>query len=428
MQNPLLLKLRSQRDEWQTQLDQIVKRAAEEGRQELTEEETKDVNTVRESLGPLDERIKQLSADEASRLSYLETARKLDRQRDGLPPEVQHSTHETPRRSWGEQFTESGVLEEYLRGGGVGKSRAIDVPGSLMREVTPSNVITTASLGDFQSAMTLPDIIAPFEPPTVLSLIRRGVTTASAIQYIQEESFTNNAARVAEGAVKPQSALTFTSMTVVVETKAHWIAITRQALDDVPMMRSYVDGRLRFGLIQKISDEVLNGETSPATPGLLTGAQTVSGADLYEAVLQAVAAVQQAGYQATGVVCNGVDFYNLINSLRTTLGGANTSLVTDSFPYRILGLPLLVTPGIPAGTALVGDFNTGAQLWDRQQTQVLISDSHADFFVRNQLVLLAEWRGALAIYAPEAFAKATIASVTPEPASTTSSRSTTSSK
>ena len=35
-----------------------------------------------------------------------------------------------------------------------------------------------------------------------------------------------------------------------------------------------------------------------------------------------------------------------------------------------------------------------------------MSDQHADFFIRNTLVLLAEWRGALAIYAPDAFAKA----------------------
>ena len=415
MENPLLAKLRSQRESWQTNLDEIVKRAADEGRQELTDDETKNVTEIRTSLAPLDDRIRQLSADEASRLAFLETARKLDRQREGLPPEVQRSTHEEPRRSWGEQFIESGAIQDYLRGGGKGQSRAVDVPGTLLRQTNPSNVITTSSLGDFMNEMTLPGIIQPFEPPTVLGLVRRGVTTASAIQYIQEDSFVNNAALVPEGQPKPQSQLTFTSKTVVVETKAHWIAITRQALDDLPMIRGYIDGRLRDGLVTKIADEVLNGEGtgSGATPGLLTDAQAVTGTDLFQAVLAAMAAIQAKGYQPTGVVCNGADFYSLVASL-TTLGGVGTSLITDSFPYRIFGLPLLVTPGMPAGTALVGDFANGAQLWDRQQTQVLVTDSHSDWFIRNTLVILAEWRGALAIYAPDAFAKATITGP-PEP-------------
>lgn len=403
LDNPLLSRARTQREAYQQQLDSIVKRAADENRQELTEAETKNVEEIRQSLGPLDQRIRELTKDESDRLAFIEEARKLEARREGLPPEVQRATRESPKRSWGEHFVESGAIQDYLRAGGKGQSRAIDVPGSLLRQ----NLITTQSLGDeFLPTLELPGIIQPFEPPTVLGLVRRGTTTATAVQYVQEDSFTNNAAVVPEGQPKPQSTLTLTSKTVVVETKAHWVAITRQALDDIPMIRGYIDGRLRDGLIQKIADEVLNGEGD--APGLLTGAQRVSGTDLFQAVLAGMAAIQAAGYQPTGVVCNGTDFYSLVASL-TVLGGVGTSLITDAFPYRIFGLPLLVTPGMPAGTALVGDFANGAQLWDRQQTQVLVTDSHADFFIRNTLVILAEWRGALAVYAPGAFAQATIA-------------------
>jgi HK97 family phage major capsid protein len=59
-------------------------------------------------------------------------------------------------------------------------------------------------------------------------------------------------------------------------------------------------------------------------------------------------------------------------------------------------------------TVLVGDFANGAQLFDRQQMQILVSDNVNDAFIRNVTVILGEWRGALAVYAPFAFAKVTI--------------------
>lgn len=407
MDNPLLTKLRTQREAWQTQLDQIVKRAADENRQELTAEETKSVTDIRSALGPLDERIREWSKDESDRLTALETARKLERQRAGLPPETHSAAnHEGPARSWGEQFIESGAIVDYLKGGGKGQSRAIEVAAPLIRESVGERVITSSQLGDMLPTLELPGILRPYEPLGAITLVRRGVTNAPAIQYVQEASFTNNAARVAEGAPKPESNLTFVTKTVVVNTYAHWIAITRQALDDLPMIRGYIDGRLRDGLIMKLDDAILNGDAGD--PGLLTNAQAVTGVGLLGAVVAGVEALMAKGYTATGVIANGADFFGLVSSLMDRPTALGDSVITNQLPYRIFGLPIVVTPGIAQGTALVGDFSRGAQLWDRRQTQVLVSDQHADFFIRNQLVLLAEWRGALAIYAPDAFADATI--------------------
>jgi HK97 family phage major capsid protein len=58
---------------------------------------------------------------------------------------------------------------------------------------------------------------------------------------------------------------------------------------------------------------------------------------------------------------------------------------------------------MPEGKALVGAFGTGAQLYDREQASIRISEQHADFFVRNAIVVLAEQRLALAVKRPEAF-------------------------
>jgi HK97 family phage major capsid protein len=44
-----------------------------------------------------------------------------------------------------------------------------------------------------------------------------------------------------------------------VTTIAHWVLATKQILDDVPQLQSYIDGRLRYGLKYVEDNQLLNG-------------------------------------------------------------------------------------------------------------------------------------------------------------------------
>ena len=70
---------------------------------------------------------------------------------------------------------------------------------------------------------------------------------------------------------------------------------------------------------------------------------------------------------------------------------------------RVWRMPIVDTPAMTEGTALVGAFGTAAQLYDREEASIRISEQHSDFFVRNAIVILAEQRLALAVKRPEAF-------------------------
>ena len=83
---------------------------------------------------------------------------------------------------------------------------------------------------------------------TIRDLLAQGRTTSDAIEYVRENVFINSAAPVAEGTLKPESNLTFTKETANVKTLAHWIQASRQIMSDAPMLESYVNGRLLFGL------------------------------------------------------------------------------------------------------------------------------------------------------------------------------------
>lgn len=71
------------------------------------------------------------------------------------------------------------------------------------------------------------------------------------------------------------------------------------------------------------------------------------------------------------------------------------------------GLQIVVTTAIAAGTGLVGAFDQAFTLYDRQETRVIVSDSHADFLVRNLLAVLAEARVALAPVQPKGVVRIT---------------------
>jgi HK97 family phage major capsid protein len=68
----------------------------------------------------------------------------------------------------------------------------------------------------------------------------------------------------------------------------------------------------------------------------------------------------------------------------------------------IWGIPVVESETQTEGTGLLGDFSK-AVLWDREQTTVTMTDSHADFFVRNLVAILAEERLAFGVTRPTAF-------------------------
>jgi HK97 family phage major capsid protein len=62
--------------------------------------------------------------------------------------------------------------------------------------------------------------------------------------------------------------MTFTFVQQPIITIAHWIPASRQILADAKMLGSYIDQRLRYGVLLEEEDEVLN---STGTNGELDG-------------------------------------------------------------------------------------------------------------------------------------------------------------
>ncbi len=91
-------------------------------------------------------------------------------------------------------------------------------------------------------------IAAPEQTLTIRDLIPTTGTISNMIEYPKETGFINAAAPVAEGATKPETTITFGLGTAPVRTIAHWIDVSKQALDDARQLRGHIDNRLTYGL------------------------------------------------------------------------------------------------------------------------------------------------------------------------------------
>ena len=286
-----------------------------------------------------------------------------------------------------------------------------------------SPLSSVEQFGQFQRD---PMVVSPTRTRRVRDLFPKRTTNAAVIEYFRQIGYTavtgaptNNAAPVSERSgspavftAKPQSGLKFTGHQAPVRTLAHWEAAHRNVLADEPQLRSIIDNELMYGLRLLDDEQILNGDgTGENLEGLLqtSGIQTYdwsAGAvgDLKaDAIRRAATLSFLAYYEPTGVVMHPNDWEDIelskddngqyLVAVSVALGGTP----------RLWRIPVVDTPAIAEGTALVGAFGTAAQIYDREQASIRISEQHADFFVRNAIVVLAEQRLALAVKRPEAF-------------------------
>lgn len=259
--------------------------------------------------------------------------------------------------------------------------------------------------------------VVPNRNLVVRNLLMPGNTASQSIDYVRETGYTNNAAPVAEnpGTPKPQSDITFDMQTVPVRTIAHWVLASRQILADAPMLQSYVDQRLRYGLAYKEDDQLLNGDgTGQNLKGLLNQASAyaqpagvnVTSATAIDTLRLAMLQATLALYPATGHVLNPTDWAS-IELTKDTQGRYIFANPTGLASPTLWGLPVVESLALAQNTFLTGAFRYAAQIFDREDATVLISTEDRDNFVKNMVTILAEERLALAVYRPEALIKGT---------------------
>jgi HK97 family phage major capsid protein len=254
-------------------------------------------------------------------------------------------------------------------------------------------------------------IATPNKDLRIRDLLNVQSTTSNAIEYILETGFTNASAIAPEKSLKPQSDIAFDIETASVKTIAHFIPATRQIIADAPMLRNYIDGRLTYGLKMTEEAQILYGTgIGDNIAGIMTNANiqdaggVIAGDSMIDSIRRAFTLSLLAGYPTTGIILHPSDWESIELAKGTDEHYIWVNVANGGEP-RLWRVPVVQSTGMHEGEYLTGAFGLGAQIWDREQANVRISEHHADYFTKNMLAILAEERIALTVYRPESFVK-----------------------
>lgn len=332
-----------------------------------------------------------------------------DRIADLEQSQTKHFEGEPADKSPGEMLLGSDEFKTFMQRGARGsamvefKTAIVNAVPSLTQPLTPGHRLNRV-IKEPDRALRIRDILPV------------GQTDSNIVWFPKEDTFTSAAAVVtggsptivAENVSKPEAALTFTSASAEVKTIAHWIPVSKQALDDSNFLRSYVDNRLLYGLKLKEDTELIVGAGTLGTiTGIYTGrtAYTMDSPLSYTTKLDvlrdAKAQAHATNYEPDFVVLNPSDWADIELSKET--GGlyvfANPGGV---IPQVVWGMRVVLSNSMTAGSFLVGA-SMGAQIWDRETASVAISYEEGNNFTKNMATILAEERIALTIYNSGAF-------------------------
>jgi HK97 family phage major capsid protein len=271
---------------------------------------------------------------------------------------------------------------------------------------------TLTSGGLFAGTTRYPEIVRdPDKTFRMRDLLNVARTTSNSIEFIEETGFTNLASPVAEKALKPQSDIAFDIRDASVKTIAHWIPITRQISQDAPQLMNYVNNRLLYGLEIVEENQILYGSgVGEDLQGIMTNTaiqnagNRATGETMIDFIRTSITLATLAGYPVTGIILHPNQWQDIEMSKGTDGHYIWVSVVNGGEP-RLWRVPVVESTSITSGEFLLGAFGIGAQLWDREESNVRISEHHADYFARNMLAMLAEERLALTTYRPESFVK-----------------------
>jgi HK97 family phage major capsid protein len=429
----------------------LAKKAEDEGR-DFTDAERAEVTAGMEKAGEVKKRLVAAKADKqlmdtvsqfGDDIGLVDKDAEAKNRRDQVG---QDGISRLGRKSLGQHYTDSQAFKDLLGtvpGGYFTKEHRVQTrPVGYDRILGHGQKALVTGLSDTSAgAYVQNDYIgqqvglSAFQRPLMLrDLVTPGSTTSDTIEYVRVTSITNNAAAVAEattaalptqdgstgplinaagGGYKPESALALAKVTTPVRTIAHWIPVTKRALSDAAQIRTLIDAFLEYGLEEELEDQMVAGD---GTGENLTGIASTSGVqtqawdtNMFTTLRKAKTKVKLIGRSvATGYVMHPTDVETLDlftdNENRYYFGGPSGTLVGEAgnTTQPLWNLPVIETEAVPVGTAYVGDWRK-AVLWDREQSSITVTDSHADFFVRNMVAILAEMRCAFGILQPNAF-------------------------
>ena len=330
--------------------------------------------------------------------------------------EMPLASQEAEVKTVGQLFTESDAYKNYVGTGVKGIDSKIETKTTLTTTGYPPE--TLRQPGILETALR--------DPNAVISLFDIINTDQNAFSYLEETTFTNNAAEAAEGSAVGEAALAFTEKTEAIRKMGVFIPVTDELLADEAGIQGYLNSRLQTMINLRLDSQLLNGDgTAPNIEGLLDAGKSSVGSSDFNSyngnlgrigkIYDAITDIRVNAFtEPDAIIKHPSDWNQIVTSFNdvTTSGSLNPLFVVaggfgaDAAP-TIWGLKVVPTTAIANNTMIVGKFGGGeaANVVMRQGIELAVTDSHSDFFIKNQLAIRATMRVGFPVYRQAAFHK-----------------------
>lgn len=242
-----------------------------------------------------------------------------------------------------------------------------------------------------------------------------GMGAKSTFDFVKEVAGEGTITTASEGALKQQIDLDLVESSVKAEWIAGWLRISRNMLDDVVGMTTFLQSRLYELLLRAEDNQILNGNgTSPNLSGILNpgnftaynGAATI---DIEQLVL-AVSQLESYDREANGILLNPTDWYNIWLTKSTGSVAGLYNLPSEMIQringqMYVAGVPVFRSTAAAVDTFIVGDWSMGANFISREPARVEFFYEDGTNVRENKVTVRVEERVALPIYGNNYFIK-----------------------
>jgi HK97 family phage major capsid protein len=313
------------------------------------------------------------------------------------------------RQTLGKAFAESAAFKDFHGGTGPVSHLDLDIRNTLFEK---------GAGWAPESTRTGYVDLSPEPRLSVLDFVPQIPTSQSSVKFMRETTFDDsNVAEKAEGAQYGEAALALTEISLPIEKVPAFLPVTDEQLEDVEQAEEYVNSRLVYMIRKRTNNQILAGDG--VTPNLegtenVTGIQTQAlGADpipdaIYKLMVKIMDDADNSGGDADpDVVFIRPTKWQSVRLLRTADGIYIWGNPSEAGPQRIWGVPVVLTNGVTATKAVVGDYRTHSYLAIKRGVDVQVSNSHSDFFIKGKLAVRADVRVAMVHLRPAAFGEVT---------------------
>lgn len=293
----------------------------------------------------------------------------------------------------------------YKQGQGVGQVQRMDVEFKTLFQRTAGWDPEDLRTGHLEYMALRP-------APHVVDFIPQTTTSMSDVVYMEETTFTNNAAEITEGTTFGEAVLALTERTSPVQKVAIWLPFTDEQVEDEPRARDYINNRLTYMLQNRLDLQVLTGS---GTAPNLKGTENVSGINTQalgtdsvpDAIYKGMRVIRDTGFAEPNVVFIRPSKWEGVRLLKTADGQYIWGHPSIPGVDTIWGVQVVQTVVPTATKAIIGDYRNYAELAVRRGLDVQMTNAHSTFFIEGKQAIRMDLRCALLHYRPTAFTAVT---------------------